>query len=231
MFYRDSQLTPTTTIRNITVNATGLHRQGRLLEGTREQGSSWHSVATEGWGMGAWLPSASSFLCMAFPDGELAQTLPSPSPPGEVRMGSFDASPSGATNPPRWPQPQLTRMKQRQSFLTCSCIWGLFVPLLEGASSSLKLQHPQEPQGPGAVQTTHALEAWRMKRHEYLGTLSKPTDQTQAINELGCHTFLAPKKCMEKVLWIIKSYLCLPIHPLSAFYLTQTPPAILQLVR
>lgn len=37
-----------------------------------------------------------------------------------------------------------------------------------------------------------------MQGHECLGTLSKPTDQTPAINEPGCHTFLTPKKCTGK---------------------------------
>lgn len=63
---------------------------------------------------------------------------------------------------------------------SCHCSKG---PLLLSAAA------PQEPQG-------LAGPARRMRRR--LGWLSKPTEQTPAVNELGCHTFLPPKKCTGK---------------------------------
>lgn len=122
--------------------------------------------------MGAWLPSASSFLCMAFPDGELAQTLPSPNGPGAARMGGFSAIPQEWQAHPADPNRQI-----KQNFWLAA-VFGVY--------SWHCLPCTAAPQG--------LCTPWRMQGHERLATLSKPTDQTPAINKLGCHTFLTPKK-------------------------------------
>lgn len=133
--------------------------------------------------MGAWVPSASSFLRVASPDGELAQTL-HPKSPRSSKDGRFQCqSPRSHWPTPLTPAPADTDETETK-LLTWHCIWGLFVPWLEEA--------------PGAAQTTRAKDAPRMQRHERLGTLSKPTEQTPAVNKLGCHTFLTPKKCTGK---------------------------------